>query len=246
MPGKPGIIITNYRTGGTMLSLALDSHPLIYCARMEPLSGNSIWMNTLDSPSRVTVLRMLLGQGLCEWAMCKIIYRQLGDIVWQHLENVQASIIHLVRENELRAVCSLLFHKRVVRGEVKKDRPLHAFNKGANLPPPMHLDVAEVMGDLALRYEHRRRFVKDRLEPSGLPYLRVTYEQILNGKQERSFLPILVRSRLCAFLDVPEWEMGNPFMHRVNARPLSALVANWKQLQKMVARSEFAHCLEYE
>lgn len=244
MADKAAIILTNYRTGGSWLSLCLDSHPLIFCARMEPLSVNSVWAALqVQGFDKVAILKSLFDHRLCRVAMLKIVYRQAGPKVWKYLVARKAKVVHLVRNNELRAACSHMYFIRFRRGEIDKDRKLHNFDiKNIPKPDPIKLDPHEVLQMCRARAKQRKKTLKQ-LEKHGLPMVRVVYEELTNDGEAEE-VPEKTAQVLCRFLRVPHFPLRAPFMRRVNPFPLKNLIRNWMEFKNVIQETEFGQWLE--
>jgi len=246
MPATPGIILTDYRTGGSFLSLCLDSHPLIFCQRGEPLARRSGLYRYFPDLAPEQVLQYIFRTEFCELAMCKVIYRQAGPKVWKYLAGQKGiKVIHLVRRNELRAACSFLFQKAVLQGKAEHPHPLHHFNRQPKQPKPIRLAPQAIL-DLCRERIKARKAAYGQIDKHKLSTKVVYYEHMTEG-EEIEALPEALNDELCRFFDVPYYQMAAPFLHRVNAQyPLSELIANWRQVKALIQETEFGHYLEGE
>lgn len=243
MSAVPGIILTDYRTGGSFLSLCLDSHPLIFCNRGEPLARRSGFYRFFPNLAPEQVLQHIFKTEFCKVALGKVIYRQAGTKVWKYLANMDTKIIHLIRRNTLRASCSYLFQVSVLQGKTKHPHALHHFNRPATKPRPMKLDPHAVLAKCRERERSRKKAWKI-IEKHKCTVQVVYYEQMCSD-EEISELPDWLSETLCDFLDVPHYKLIAPYMRRVNAQyPLSDLVINWRQVKQLIKETEFAHWLE--
>jgi len=245
MKARPAIILTDYRTGGTFLSLALDSHPLVYCCRAEPLSKTSPWWDHLGAAG--PILDIVFRQEMCKVAMCKLVYRQVGPLIWDILEERRARVVHLIRSNDLRGACSFMFHNLVRSGQVSRKRAkrsLHIYRRAAQ-PAPVALDPSTLLQLMRQRVTRRSKALREANE-HGLKVLKVTYEGMTGGERaEASEVRASVAKRLCEFLKVDYQPLVAP-TRKVNAYPLWLLISNWQEVEAMVKRTEFAKHLALE
>lgn len=243
MPAMPGIILTDYRTGGSFLSLCLDSHPLIFCSRGEPLARRSGFYRFFPDLSPDQILQHIFKTEFCKVALAKVIYRQAGMKVWRYLNNMDARIIHLIRDNTLRAACSYLFQVAVMRGQVKHHHALHHFGREPTKPQPMKLTPQDILQECRKREKQKKR-ARQRIARFKLNTYTVYYEHMCGGDEIES-LPECIGREICTFLDLPYYEMSAPYMHRVNAQwPLSELIANWRQVKALLQETEMSKWLE--
>lgn len=241
---QAAVILTNYRTGGTFLSLCLDSHPLIFCQRMEPLSHNSVFAKNFGHPDRTAILKTIFDHRVCRIAMAKVVYRQCGGHVWKLLQDRDAKIVHLIRDNQFRAAVSHEFHLMAMRALTDKSRSLHNFDRGKKKPPPQVLDPNTVIALCRKRDKEFRR-IKKQMANRNLPIHTIYYEHFTQG-QDIEAIPEEYARPLCKFLRVPYYPLSAPYMHRVNDWPLSELIANWHEFKSVIQESAYGKWLERE
>ncbi len=223
----PIVLITGPRVGGTLLSHCLSTHPQVFFARGEPLSGVESWARLKVAP--VVLLDVLLHMsGYCA-SGCRLMYSQLHQPdVWGYLQTVQPKVIWLCRANLLEQAFSLMTYER--------ERPAHSFE---SVCPPS----VEVQPRLFL---NAVRNLIERNDAAGKKMLAfrdvycLLYEAIV--PDERGYLPEGVATELCRFIGV-RIEPMRCDLKRIN-RPLPEAIANWPEVQKAVEASEFSHYLE--
>jgi len=225
---QPFIIVAGVRTGGTILTHALDSHPLIHCARGEPWHKHSKWRQVgLERPQ---IIKLLLRQTGYMASGFKIQAIQLPDLeVLELLKAYQPYIILLSRENILRQAISFSINNQVRRG-LTKFVPQHSFE-----PVPNHsirLDEDEVL-KRCNELSETASIAEELIEDSGLRYISLTYEQLIAGKSEISKLPTMIARQLCLYLGVPIMSLPI-FLKRVNWQPLEEIVRNITELEQLV------------
>lgn len=246
MQATPGIILTDYRTGGTFLSLCLDSHPLMYCARGEPLARRSGLYRYFPEMDPEQILQYIFKTPFCKVALGKVIYRQAGPRVWAYLEDQKnIKIIHLVRRNTFRAACSFLFQVLVIQGKAEHPHPLHHFDREPQKPKPLYLCPQKVL-DKCREREKAKKEVLQRLAEKEFCVYTIYYEHMCGGIEAKA-LPVLMNEEVCEFFGMPVYQLCAPSMRRVNAQyPLSDLISNWRQVKDMIKETEFAMYLEDE
>ena len=223
---QPFIIVAGVRTGGTILTHALDSHPLIHCARGEPWHKQSEWWKL--GLSREQLLKLLTNQTGYMASGFKVQSVQLTDPeVCTLLKESKAYIILLSREDTFRQTLSELINYKV-RRSATRFVPQHSFE-----PVPEHsvvLDPGVVQRrQVVLQYTHE--MAEQAVRSLGLRYISLTYEQLVAGEPEISKLPAGIAKKLCLYLGVPIRTLS-VFLRRVNWQPLDEIVGNLKELEK--------------
>jgi len=224
---QPFIIVAGVRTGGTILTHALDSHPLIHCARGEPWHKRSVWWRL--GLSREQILKLLINQTGYMASGFKVQSVQLSDQeVRRLLQESEAHIILLSREDTFRQVLSELINYKVRRGGAMFI-PQHSFKP---VPPHSVILDPEVVSNrhesLVLTQEMAEQAVKS-LE---LRYTCVTYEQLTDEAQEISKLPSGITKILCNYLGVPVITLP-VYLRRVNWQPLEEIVYNLEEVRRL-------------
>jgi len=223
---QPFIIVAGVRTGGTLLTHGLDSHPLIHCARGEPWHKRSEWWQL--GLTREQLLKLLVNQTGYMASGFKVQSVQLSDPeVCRLLQESEAYIILLSREDTFRQTISELINYKV-RRNVTKFVPKHSFEA-----VPMHSVVLdpEVVQLRQVVLQYTQELAEQVVESLGLRYISLTYEQLVAGEQEISKLPSSVTKRLCNYLGVPIRTLS-VFLRRVNWQPLDEIIGNLKELEK--------------
>jgi LPS sulfotransferase NodH len=153
--------------------------------------------------------------------------RHPWNAVWEYLERQQEiAIVHLLRANILRQYVSLgiAFQTGVWSSPV---------GAAASTAEPIHLDVDDCIRhfDYVRSSEEacRQRFGLDRL-------LELRYEDLVADLERETF-------RLQDFLGLPK-QAVRPAAGRRQPRPLSAMIANYGELERALARTPWARFLD--
>jgi hypothetical protein len=211
---------------------------------MEPLSNNSVFARYFGKPERDVILKAIFEHRVCRVAMAKVIYRQAGGNVWKLLEKTNAKVIHLIRDNQLRAAVSHQFHLYALRKETDKTRSLHNFDRGKKKPEPQRVDPMDVIALCRKRDKEYNRALKQ-LSNRGLKAHTVYYEHLTHGNEIEA-IPEEQARPICEFLDVPYYPLAAPYMRKVNDWPLSQLIQNWRQFKMTIQESPYSKWLEGE
>ena len=108
--GKRFLIVAPVRSGGTMLSHLLDSHPDIYCHRGEPLHKHDPIRMACETPFQA-LSTVFLFHGYV-WNGAKITYEQLNAIGIRSLLDLGVThVVLLYRQNLLRLYVSEMIRK---------------------------------------------------------------------------------------------------------------------------------------
>jgi len=202
------VIIAANRSGGTFLSHALDSHPLIVCERDEPLHRRSPYARAgLD----IRATRDLIwSREQSAVNMFKVSYSQFlgkGD-VFPKIFEVKPHIIHLYRDNLLAAGLS-----EVLRRE--RGFPTHHINRiPGKSPSPVSLNPITV-ADMIEKYILDRAKVRNKLKQIGSPTIEISYVDITGGEGE-SVYGVKSNRQICIFLDVYVTPLMAQYVHKVN------------------------------
>lgn len=241
---RPAILVTTARSGSTFLAHCLDSHPQIGCERGEPFSPTYLWRVGLKLDTE-TILSLMLDRPGYDVAMFRVMYRPWRRLGLAALAQERgASIVHNERENALRVAVSADINTRLLAGDKRlKGHRVHTYEP----LPPVHVTVkvSHILNEM-LRYRANVAQMKEELAALGLPFLCITYAQIVGGEgNEATALPEDTGRELCEFLGVEYSPMASS-LRRVNPRPLCEFVENWDELRRAVKAAGFGRYLEEE
>lgn len=240
---KPAVIITHTRSGGTFLSHCLSNHPQIAGERGEPLHWENMWQYEIPGIIDRVILKLTLEKQGYAVGLCKLCYAQVSADAWQYLTQNGAAIIHLVRENVLRAVVSYYATELSRTTEKYASYPVHTYQ---SCVPPRFAMLASLVLERCAELRTEQRAWATRLLGSGLPVMAITYAEMVGGEgHEAVAIPPDLTTRLCDFLGVERRGLSAA-TRRVNPAPLSAILTNWSEVQAQIASSEFAYCLKGE
>ena len=228
------MIVAGIRSGGTLLAHSLDSHPLIFCARGEPVHANSEWKHvgitqTLDILTNITGYR---SSGL------KLQNDQLNySVVQSYLETHDVRIIKLTRENILNQAISVEINKLSREGILYV--PQHSFNLvepfKVTLCPHRVLLTCEILTVSNL-------LSRTILKQLNLVPLEITYEQLTHGTVMIQEVSYELTGTLCNYLGVGRESLRN-FLYRINALPYSETIINWEGFKEQISNSEYGKYL---
>ena len=224
------MIIAGVRSGGTLLAHSLDSHPLIFCARGEPMHARSIWNSegitqTLDL---VTNMTGYLASGL------KIQNDQITyGTIQKYLRTHELKYIRLTRENLVHQAISWEINKLSRSGSL--EIPQHSFTK---VEPSKFELSAERIVEVCQTLEVSNILVSLKLKELNLEPLEITYEQLTHGAVMIQEIPYELTGTLCSHLGVGRAPLRN-FLYRINALPYSETIINWNEIMEKVATTEY-------
>ena len=228
------MIIAGVRSGGTLLAHSLDSHPLIFCARGEPIHAKSEWRyvgitQTLDVLTNMTGY---IASGL------KVQNDQLNySVIQTYLSENEIKIIRLTRENILHQAISAEINK--LSREENLNVPQHSFDLvepfKVILEPRRLLQVCETLrvSNLTASLILRRL----NLIPFAL-----TYEQMTHGAVMIQEIPYVLTGKLCEFLNTGRAQLHN-YLYRIHSLPYSETILNWEELKEEISNSEYGKYL---
>jgi len=233
---KPAVLIATSRSGSTMLMHCLDSHPQIGCERYEPLNSDGPWMKRTDN-NRKAVMRILWERPGYQVAMFKMTYRHIKWIGFDLFYTYNPVIIHLHRDNSLRAILSSMINTAAVKGEL--DYVSHSYEP---LPPPkIEVPLKKLWMELD-KYETAVKNMRKQLKETGFPITYLTYEQLTNN-QHVFRLPADVESVIYSALRVDDYPMTNQLV-KLNSYPLNETIVNWDEVREEFSNTHYAKYLE--
>lgn len=213
------LIVASIRSGGTLLSHALDSHTGIYCHRGEPVHGKNPIRNIASNP--IEALDAVLSFHGYHATVAKITWQQY-DILKEELKGLNLTgIIFLYRENPLRVFIS----EQVRLIDSKNNQLAHTFDKRPIVKVTVDIDeTLEFIKD----YELRRDRIQQETFQDYDKHFSVSYEQLT----DRAFrqIPRMLGMLLCDFLGVG-YQLLQYNLARRNPYPLSEIITNWQELQ---------------
>jgi LPS sulfotransferase NodH len=174
-----------------------------------------------------------------------MVYGQLkrNQNVIAYVRALGGCVIHLLRENTLRAVASVLFRKQAKRGGLSGEFPIHTDVRVPRFSA--HLEVNALVNGMRVRRKQEAVWRRN-LGRAGVPVLEVTYNGMTGGEQcSPSAMEQAATVALCEFLGVAPQPLTSPLV-KGNRWPLSKTVANWEDVRAAVLGTEFAEFAEYE
>lgn len=190
------------------------------------------------------LLRVLTSQEGYHASGFRMVHSQaFSKHIWRAIVDTKPNILHLTRENVLRQAASLVFH-RMVRAHKAPFHPVHTFNL---VEPPQPMTIQPHILLTACRELMRQSNSADsRMRKARLPVLTVKYGEMVGGEGKQSiFVELDVARKICGHIGVCEYPLTCE-LKRVHQHPLKAMIANWAEVEKAVATSEFARHLGHE
>jgi len=221
------LILAGVRTGGTLLSHALDSHPQIFFVRGEPLHHGNVWANFLPERERLDLIFSQTGYLV---AGCKLLLVQLYHKgIPEYVQEVAPKIIFIYREDLAKQTASFIINREVRNWRLDM-RPQHTFDE----PPPW--EPIEYPPDKFYStynmLKGRREEVEQFLEEKATSYIKVSYEQMTEDK-EITKLPKKCGNTICSFLEVPKRRLVVT-LRKVNKQAPEELFSNWDDIKKVL------------
>jgi len=211
---QPFLVLTRSRTGSTLLTYSLDSHPAI-CCRGELL-------NHLRGRQYKTVLQSAYGKhpGKTKAAGFKMFYYHPsdadGDPIWETIAAIKnLKIIHLRRENILRTLVSRKIAEADKNYQFQQEAQRSTEAKAVTFDPK-ELEKEFESTD-AMEKEGIARF-------SNHEVLEITYEEMIDDRDG-------VFARVQRFLGVNERNLSTS-LKKQNPELVSDLISNFSELQE--------------
>ena len=228
----PCLILTRSRSGSTLLTRALRSHPHLI-TRGEVLRAYNPLLEHVHGDPIKSVRRVYIPYPRHIQAVgFKLFYthNNKGQEAWTWLRDhcPTLKIIHLIRENRLRVRVSYLISQETQQW-VKTTQ--HA---GESHPPMrVHVDISE--------WQKRMQYVDAMREEAlsffdGHDVLRVTYTDLINNWDETT-------RHIQTFLDVTPQPLKRS-TRKQNPYPLSELITNYGEVRAALRGTEWEWMLE--
>ena len=228
------IIIASVRSGGTLLTHSLDSHPLISCMRGEPFHARSEWC-VIPAKYRIELLTNFTGVLASGF---KIQNNQLTyPNMLEFIKNLNLKIIRVTRENILAQAISLVINNQTRVGNL--NIPQHTFTQEALVP--FELPAIPVL-DACITLEKSNADILNLLNKSELETLDITYEQLTENAITIQSIPYELTGKLCKYLKVGRFELRN-FLHRINWKPYPEIIINWNEIQEQISDTPYKRFL---
>jgi len=239
------VILAAPRTGSNMLCTLLGSHPDVLCHHelfnpAEPyyaleLRGDSFHLGGVEERDRdpLAFLDRAWSADLGHSHVgFKMTHRQNEVVLDAVLHDAGVRKIVLRRSNRVRTYVSRLISEETGQWEVYSDADL------VRERPRVHVDVDALRRSID---ENERYYddVEGLLDATTQRYLGVSFERLVEGGE---------RTRLLEYLGLPEADRAATVLAvrsvRQNPAPLRELVANFAELERVLAGTELASELE--
>jgi LPS sulfotransferase NodH len=242
----PFVLVSTHRSGSSVLRYALDAHPRVV-ARAELLRPGATSRHALDAFLRASRARRWLYRAApgvvldrflddvfgprpgIEAAGFKLLYDQATPAVWRRLERRSGlRIVHLVRENLLKALVSLAAATSRRQFRLRPDEPWR-FER-------VRLDPVGLLPALRTRATEIERH---RARLAGRPHLEVRYEDLLADPR-----PLV--AEVLRFLGVEGAVPDELPLVKMTPDALADAVANLGEVAAALRGSEFEAFLDAE
>lgn len=219
---RRGLLIADTRTGATMLSHLLDSHPQIFCTRGEVLHSKDATRRLSASPS--DAIGHALSMTGYQVNIAKMTYQQWLEVFDYKIDGLGIDfIIHLKRRNLLRAVLS---------NEVRKKNKLtHTHSYKTPAREAIEVDAVGVMWQVLAREQLQSSIVRKiaeldiRTMTIHSEYLTRNLFKLADGFK----LSEIACDKLCQVADVP-LRMMTTNTEPINPHSIGELVENHQAL----------------
>jgi len=237
MISKPTIIITHPRSGGAFLTRCLSNHPQVGAERGEVLHADRVARYEIPGIIDSVLLRLALERHDYAVGLAKLVYEQVSTDAWQYLVKNDAAVIHLYRENVLRAAVSYYL--------TQYTEHYHAHSYATARPEREHIAPRKLIELCTSLYEAQLAWI-ERLSESGLRVLTLTYAEVVGDEDNEALLiPEAIAHSICTFLNI-RYHVLWCDLRRTTYAPLAEVVENWGEVEPVVAASDFAYCLADE
>lgn len=231
----PGLLVCHTRTGGTFLSHCLDSHPQVFCARVEVLHPGSVIRKTFPDRDPVDYLKPYLTEYGYRAAFVKVVQareRQRPQLL-RFVKDNGGRIIHLTRRNVLNAAASNML----------RYLGLATFTTGAVEKFTARLDPVKLVEEMRWRLDLTANFRK-RVRAAGVPVLSLEYTDLVGheGADVGRVLPDAAAT-ICDFLSVRRCSLVTE-LRQCNRWPLRETVENWDEVEAAVRAAGFGWCVD--
>jgi len=231
----PGLLVCHTRTGGTFLSHCLDSHPQVFCARVEVLHQGSVIGRTFPMHDPVDYLKPYLLEYGYRAAFVKVVQgreRQRRELL-PFIADSGGRVIHLTRRNVLNAAASNML----------RYLGLATFTTGESERFTAHLDTVKLVEEMRWRLDLTADF-RQRVRAAGVPVLDLEYTGLVGheGADVDRVLPDAAAA-ICDFLEVRRCSLVTE-LRQCNRWPLRETVENWDEVEEAVREAGFGWCID--
>lgn len=229
------LIIAPTRSGGTLLSHALDSHHDIYCHRGEAMHKRDPIWRICGTP--FLALDTCLKMPGYEITGAKITYQQYTRIGMETVTALKIDkIIHLYRENALERIVS-----ECVR-QADKDNGLYTHTRESRDLQSVYLHpettVNEMKQYISDVFRHKKHLKSLSNSLGSKAYYEITYEQL---SMYHNVIDRDLGFEIQKFLSVSNWQMLKYSIVKRNPYPLEDIISNYDELYEYMR----SHAYQY-
>jgi len=221
---KRGMIIASIRSGGTLLSSMLDSHPDVYCHRGEVLHRhNNLRTRVVSDKAAVEIAINMTGYQV---SMCKLTWEQwLNAKSWRNYLGLHY-VIFLTRKNVLRVIVSNLIRRQ----DKAHDLAPHTYTERSKRTVWVDNPIDEIEQRLKLESDAKASL-------KYMPYHEVSYEALTGDNSA------LVYDALLDYLEVDHLPLTSKLVKR-NPYPLHELIENYDEVAKALSGTVYSWMLD--
>jgi LPS sulfotransferase NodH len=221
-------LITGPRSGSTVMSEYLNSHPQICFPQTEYFHPHQIqkhpwWVRLAPMNYLNTMLRMNVGKQRPDFVGCKIMYYQLeerlGSLV--PLRRGRARFIHLVRQNTFAQFLSMKESQATGRWH-------HRDGERAEAPPKIQINLAEMASFLTVVNARKKKYAEELADAVTVEY------ETFSQDPEAGMKLIAEQLGVCGF--APQ-----STIRRNRHRPLQDRVSNADEVRLHLDRLGYQH-----
>lgn len=214
------LIVASIRSGGTLLSHALDSHPDIYCHRGEPAHK----LNPVRklAPDAITAIDTVLSLHGYYSNVAKVTWEQYWILVDDIEQQLNLNGVILLHRNPLRVYIS-----EQIRLEDKRQGVglAHSFIKRPKTQ--IEIDINECLTYIK-DYQIQLGELRKRLQSFYKKTLQVSYEDLTAEYRQ---IPRVSAAKLCSLCNVGYRLLTYTLAQR-NPYPIAEIVTNYEDLQQ--------------
>ena len=244
---KKFVVVGVQRSGTTLVTTLLDSHPDVFCAgelfKMRPARGkvdvrdggyrryisSAVHLKLVDRVARAHLVRAYLDRffdrpgydAIGFKLMRNHLYRGQFPSAIRYLVREQSSVIHIVRENVLKTHVSRLMAQRTgtFHGTSGRDGGRNAIEVPTN-------DLVRKLSRIAEQNSELRQIFE-----GSMPYLACTYERLIADQENEN-------DRILGFLGLRGTRLKTPLV-KLTSDNLSNIVTNLDAVQRSLHGTEF-------
>lgn len=215
------IIVTKSRTGSSLLTSYLDSHPEVRCfeeifRRLGSSTTKQAWENIYGKRNKRV---KAVGFKIFYYHPLDSDDRSVWDLIYK---NADLKVIHLIRENSLRTIVSREIAVKTNKWNNKGDGTMDQSKK------KIHLDPKDLMKQLDEIRVYQNEFRK---KMSNKEMKEISYEELVANRDS-------TMSTLFEFIGVAPNPVST-FLKKQNKEELKDLIVNYDEVSQTLKNSDY-------